>query len=203
MERAKLASDASPGKMCLSYMDSTIDDSSCMLQVDDFDLTVDSPSPAGAASPDLAPQPAAETAALAAEACAAGHTHSDSAAAGESMPDAAFARTAQWLQAIPRPDARLEKGASGPKADQSSAAESAIPEAARMGTLDSGLREPTAPGQELRGQCGGADGASERPLAAVGAETERRRLTLTAPKEEEPCDGESPQSLHYLQVEPL
>ena len=174
-----------------------------MLQVDDFDLTVDSPSAAGPVSPDLAPQPAAETAAPPAEPSAAAQKYSDSATGSESMPNAVSARTAQWLEAIPSPGTQLDRDASGPAADRGSAAESATAEAAQMGMHDSSQQKAPAADDSQTGACSVADKAAERPLGAVSAEAESRRLTLTAPEEEEPCDGESSQDLHILRVEYL
>ena len=176
-------------------------DAPCTLQVDDFDLTVDSPSAAGPRSPDLAPQPAVQTAAPPAEAFAADHTDSDSAPASESLPNAVSARTAQWLDAIPSPGTQLDEGASGPAADRGSAAESATAEAAHAGMHDSNQENAPAADGSQTGACSRAARIAEGPSAAVSAETEGSRLTLTAPEEEEPCDGESSQDIHILRVE--
>ena len=203
MRTGKWSPEASSGKKCLSCMDGSTELISCTLQVDDFDLTVDSPSAAAAASPELAPQPAAETAALAGEACAASRTISDSATAGEGMPEAASARTAQWLQCIPSPGTQLDMGASGPKADHSSATESAVAEAAHAGVHDSSRQKAPAADESRTVACSGANTAAEKSLAAVRAEIESRRLTLTAPAEEEPCDGEFSPILHIPRVQPL
>ena len=158
-----------------------------MPQVDDFDLNVDSPSAAGAASPDVAPQPAVEAAELAAESSTAHHTGSKSVATGEDKHDAMSAYTAQWLHAIPSPDAPAGKGASNNKLDPCRNADDARPDVAPR--IESSQKKGSPAGQSLEKACSEASRAAEVPLPAAAAGTTERRLTLTAP-EDEACDGE-------------
>lgn len=158
-----------------------------MLQVDDFDLTVDSPSAAGAASPNLAPQPAG----LAAEACANRHTDSSGIIGDRrSGPDATLASTAQWLQTVPSLDTQLDEGASEAQADPSSAPVGATAENAAAETEACDVAAHPTAYQGLEWGRGEASMAAEEPPTAAAAATEERRLTLTAPDGEDACDGE-------------
>ena len=165
-----------------------------MLQVDDFDLNVDSPSAAGAASPVLAPQPAAVAAELATEPGAARHTNSDSTGAGEDGHDAATTYTAQWLRAMPCPEALPGRGVSEPRSDPGSCADDAPAADAPAGENKSSQEKCAAADQRLEGACGEAGVAAEGPPPAAAAEITERRLTLTAP-EGDACYGETLQHL--------
>ena len=171
-----------------------------MLQVDDFDLNVDSPSAAGAASPDVAPQPAVEAADLAAKVATAHHTDSNSSTAGEDRRDAASAYTAEWLQAIPSPDAQLGKDASRLKPNPTT--DTTTAENSPADTVDSSQEKAPTAGQSLQGACSEAGMAAEGPLPAAAADITERRLTLTAPVDEA-SDGETLQDLHVFMSTPV
>ena len=152
-----------------------------MRQVDDFDLTVDSPSAAGAASPAAAAEPSPELAAPQTE---------------PSHADAASAYTAQWLETLQDPaEAEVAhhsaEGFPGPYQTLDTAAEDVNAAAPQQESEESSNAAHHAAAADVDN----SSSLQDRAPAASRAEAEAQRLSLTAPEGEE---GEMSINFHFL-----
>ena len=168
---------------------------SSLLQVDDFDLPVDSPSAAGAASPDAARQPVQQDSA---QRDHEPHTEHHMAPGSDST---ASAYTAQWVQATADTAAEAGDGlvselvdgrAAAPEPTQAGdASESAAAAAAHSVMEANDEPQDAASGQHAELAAGEASLQGGMPAKSGVDQIEQRRLTPTAPEEEEAADEDA------------
>ena len=167
--------------------------------MDDFALAEDSPGAAGAASPAVSYQRASAQAVGPPDL----HAQPGSADAGASS-----AYTAQWLDAIPEPAAEaqpaLAQPALAPQSDHSTICTTQPNQAADImsekeivasyqNSTGYPQLEPVEPGTDMPEEAAANRPKSPHaPPAAAKVMTEQRRISLTAPEEEEDHEGELP-----------
>ena len=168
---------------------------SSLLQVDDFALAVDSPSAAGAASPDAAHQPVQQNSA---QRDHEPHTEHHMAFGIYST---ASAYTAQWVQATADTAAEAGDGlvseliygrAAAPEPTQAEDASESGAAAAAHSVLEvNNEPQDAASGHHAELAAGEASLQGGMPAKSGVDQLEQRRLTLTAPEEEEAAEEDA------------
>ena len=168
---------------------------SSLSQVDYFDLAVDSPSAAGAASPDVAPQPVQQGSA---QPDHEPHAEHHMAPGSDSR---ASAYTAHWVQATAVTAAEAGDGLGSELTDSSAAAPEAAQAADAAGSAAAAAAQSVvevndepqdaASGQHAELAAGEASLQGGMPAESGIDQAEHRRLTLTAPEEEEAADEDA------------